>query len=62
MDSSSGNFLETLLIAIFPLILKAADVATWVVIIGGIISSLWVLYQFVSRIISDIRKRKENKK
>ena len=61
MDSSSGNFLETLLIAIFPLILKAADVATWVVIIGGIISSLWVLYQFVSRIISDIKKRKQKK-
>lgn len=61
MDSSSGNFLETLLIAVFPLLLKAADVATWVVIIGGIISSLWVLYQFVSRIISDIKKRKQNK-
>lgn len=61
MDSSSGNFLETLLIAVFPLLLKAADVATWVVIIGGIISSLWVLYQFVSRIISDIKKRKQTK-
>ena len=50
MDSSSVNFLETLLVAIFPLILKAADVATWVVIIGGIISSIWVIIQIIWRL------------
>ena len=50
MDSSSVNFLETLLIAYFPFILKAADVATWLVIIGGIISSLWVIIQIIWRL------------
>jgi xanthosine utilization system XapX-like protein len=43
-------------------ILITQQAVNWVAFIGGIITSIWVLYQLISRVREDLEKRREKRK
>lgn len=47
---------DTMLIALFPILLDIANVKDWVVIIVGILASIWIIIQVVYRIKNWNRK------
>ena len=55
------NNIETLLVAMLPIGLKAADAVPWVIIISGSVTTIWVLYQLIKSIILDTKKKKGKK-
>ncbi len=61
MVQNNSNDIGTTMIGLLGIIITQQAI-NWVAFIGGIITSIWVLYQLISRIREDIEKRKENRK
>ncbi len=59
---ANNTFSDTLLVGFFPLFLQIANVQSWFVIIASGVTTIWVVYQLISKIREDLNQRKEKKR